>query len=396
MVNEEMEVLLPDGTKLVAKTERNGERPGIILHHINGANDYEEVAFAEYNPENPFGQKLQIGAYRNDDDDCKYYDKFCHCIKPSYKEMLELYENYRGDRYSVFQYDGFIHIQRCSDQAIVYKNFCCDDKPTHIGHQVTLTAYLDGTTPKSIVFMCLDCDEIIYLTQRPDAMREEFRQAKPGMDEVVHFTYKSNVQTKDLCIGYDKVHFFNESNYSTYWVEINPDYKAIGYLHNLNGLYKKLEDDNFYKRVLCSISGDLCEKFIEIGNGQIATKYISGDYTFYIRIVPEESSFVAWIYMYDNQVLYQKIPPFAEEIEGDEYSYILRNITCLDEYRNPRITYLDYVEEECWKLFKEYAEYVGVEIGDGIDFRIAKELSVKFIAMVESTFGIPFPKSKNG
>ena len=81
---------------------------------------------------------------------------------------------------------------------------------------------------------------------------------------------------------------------------------------------------------------------------------------------------------------------------------VVEDITDESCYKNPRITYLDAVEDECWELFKKYAEMVGArfpkdEDGDyGPDFDIAKQISEKIIDLVEEVFGIPFPMSNEG
>ena len=61
-----------------------------------------------------------------------------------------------------------------------------------------------------------------------------------------------------------------------------------------------------------------------------------------------------------------------------------------------------YSEEECWELFKQYAEMVGAVIEEedendcGPSYEIAKTIQEKIIKMVEETFGVPFPMSKDG
>ena len=81
---------------------------------------------------------------------------------------------------------------------------------------------------------------------------------------------------------------------------------------------------------------------------------------------------------------------------------LVENVTNDEWYKNPRITYLDVVEDECWELFKEYAAYVGAKIPEdeeedcGPCYSIAKDISEKIIDIVEEIFGVPFPTSKNG
>ena len=81
---------------------------------------------------------------------------------------------------------------------------------------------------------------------------------------------------------------------------------------------------------------------------------------------------------------------------------VVEDVSEENYYKNPRITYLDDVEYNCWELFKKYAEMVGArfpkdEDGDyGPDFDIAKQISEKIIDLVEEVFGVPFPMSKEG
>ncbi len=80
----------------------------------------------------------------------------------------------------------------------------------------------------------------------------------------------------------------------------------------------------------------------------------------------------------------------------------VEDITNEDYYKNPRITYLDALEDECWSLFKQYAEMIGAKFPEeyeeefGPDFDIAKQIQEKVIELVEARFGVPFPRSKNG
>lgn len=85
---------------------------------------------------------------------------------------------------------------------------------------------------------------------------------------------------------------------------------------------------------------------------------------------------------------------------GDGRVIAVNDITEEEHYKNPRITYLDYHEDQCWKLFVEYATLVGADFSkedlNNPDWSITKELSEKFIRIVEETFGVPFPVSKEG
>ena len=95
-----------------------------------------------------------------------------------------------------------------------------------------------------------------------------------------------------------------------------------------------------------------------------------------------------------NEVIYSADKPVSQNIDG-EVEFEIKDITDDERYKNPPENYLDYVESECWNLFKQYSEFVGVKFGDGIDFQISKEISEKIMSTVERTFGIEFPISKN-
>ncbi len=253
MIDEKIELRLPDGTRLIAETQRDIDYPAININYIDAENNFDTVAFAEYNPEKPFGQKVCVGVYQNQDEDTKFYDTFCHCIRPTFSELEELYRKDPGAVYVYQIVDGYVELKDSSNNTVVYREFFYDNRTNHTGHEVKLSQYgQDETTNYS--FECFDCNEVIYSVEKPT----------------------------------------------------------------------------------------------------------------------------------------------CKEIDSDEVEFEVRDITNDESYTNPRITYLDDVENECWELFKDYASYVGVEFGEGIDYSIAKELSEKFMAVVERVFGIPFPMSKEG
>lgn len=261
MINEKLEVKLPDGTMLMAQTERNGENPGIIIYHINAQKEWDEVVFAEYNPDKPFGQKLENGAYRNEEDDCKYNGSFCYCIKPSFTEMRGLYEDNSQKNYIWTRRDGYDVIRSKSNNAVVYRDFSYANMPCHEKHSIKIKVHDEPDGICKFSFVCEDC----------------------GAAEI----YSVSGETEKVVASVD-----------------------------------------------------------------------------------------------------------VQEIRNQEFDGVIRRITDTPRYQEPPIGYLDYVEDECWRLFKLYAEFVGAEIGDGIDFSIVKELSETFMAMVEKTFGIEFPIRK--
>lgn len=253
MVNEKIELKMQDGTKLIAETEKNIDYPAINITHIDGDGNYDTVAFAEYDPSKPIGQKLCAGVYQNHEEDTKFYDSFCYCIRPSFIELDELYRKHPQETYIWRVIDGYVNLETSTDGTIVYRDFVYDNANKHNGHKVKLSMYCN-TEGKAVnySFECFDCNEVIY-----------------SADKLVSQSIDSEVE------------------------------------------------------------------------------------------------------------------------------FEIKDITDDERYINPPENYLDYVEGECWNLFKQYAEFVGVKFGDGIDFQIAKEVSEKIMATVERTFGIEFPISKN-
>lgn len=251
MINERIVLKLPDGTKLVAESQKNIDYPAININHIDAENKLDTVTFAEYNPLKPFGQKLCAGVYQNHEEDTKFYDTFCHCIRPSFLELDELYNKYPDETYVCRICGGYVEIKTSSDDTVVYREFVCDGKINHEGYEIKLSKYGSTDIPVNYSFECFDCNDVIYSIDRPS----------------------------------------------------------------------------------------------------------------------------------------------IEEIDSN-VEFEIEDITAEDCYKHPQITYLDDVEDECWKLFKKYAEFVGVKIGNGIDYSITKGISEKIMSIVERTFGIEFPISK--
>ncbi len=254
MVNEEFIVNLPDGTRLIAECERNGDNPSVSVTHINAQKQKQKVALVEYKHDEPIGRKLYVSAYRNFIERPASEGSFCYCIKPTFEELRELYEKNPDEQYRYVRYEDREEIHSTSVFEIVYRDFLTEASVDHTGHNIKLTEFIRNGEVRSYSFECFDCFGIPYSADKPD-------------------------------------------------------------------------------------------------------------YT---------------------------------EIDTDEVEFEVKDITKDKSYTNPRITYLDEIEYECWDLFKAYASYVGVEFGEGIDYSIAKELSAKFMSVVERVFGIPFPMSKEG
>ena len=143
----------------------------------------------------------------------------------------------------------------------------------------------------------------------------------------------------------------------------------------------------------CTVS----DKLLKIWDGMYVSQVVADDYTFFVVVTPKGNESEACIYAHSNEILYKQIEPFEFPAPANvDCEATVSYVKHLDSYKNPRITYLDDVEDECWNLFKCYAEMVGVKFGDGIDYTIAKEISEKIISLVERTFGVDFPLSKGG
>ena len=61
MINQRIEMRLPDDTLLIAEATENSDYPSINIYHQDASGDADEVVFAEYNPEKETGRKLRNG-----------------------------------------------------------------------------------------------------------------------------------------------------------------------------------------------------------------------------------------------------------------------------------------------------------------------------------------------
>lgn len=91
MLNQRIEMRLPDDTMLIAETTEKSNYPSINIYHQDASGDADEVVFAEYNPDKKLGCKLMVAAYQNNADDTRYYEPFHYVFKPSFKDLLKVY-----------------------------------------------------------------------------------------------------------------------------------------------------------------------------------------------------------------------------------------------------------------------------------------------------------------
>lgn len=397
---QRMEVLLPDDTTIIAESDQQSGYPGINIYHEDVTGDRDEVAFVEYNPENDIGRKLMVGVYRNDEDDTKYYQAFRHVFKPSFSELNYVYDEIEENEFRIVCND-FIEIVNVSNDLVIYRDFNYDDDKLkfHAGHKIVLAAYGGENGLENISVECEDCNEVLYSVDRKKLLPDLYRVVKPKSRQYITQFATDNKELKEHgCIFCEKISLDNEHSaefeckreddtlgteeLSKVYIELVEEYLRYSIFKNAKRIKKYCDESVF---------------FVKTDDDHYVTQIVTNDYTFFIRLVPNEGSADAYIYAYVNEILYNKIEPVKLPATADiDCEAMISCVKHLDNYKNPQIGYLDYVENECWQLFKEYAKFVGVEIGDGIDFSIVKEISEKFINVVEKTFGIEFPMSKRG
>lgn len=402
MLNQRIEMRLPDDTLLIAEATEKSDYPSINIYHQDASGDADEVAFAEYNPEKETGRKLMVAAYQNNDDDTRYFKSFHYVFKPSFKELLEVYKD--SERYDVFKVihdEDFLEIIRESDGMLIYRDFSYDNDTLkeHIGHRLVLAVYGKEHGIENVSIECEDCNDVIYSVERRIPLSEIYKIRQPrSMLDVISFAKDTNKLQGYGCIGYAETEFgpvgefdvnwtvkteaLQSENFDSAFDELVYDYLRCNILENPLEMKKRCEESEYV---------------LKIWDDEYATQIVSDDYTFFVRFVPNDTVSKAYIFGYVNEILYTHLEPLKFPAPSNiDCEATVSYVKHLDNYKNPRITYLDDVEDECWNLFKAYATYVGVEFGDGIDFSIAKEISEKIMSLVERTFGVDFPLSKGG
>ena len=400
MINQRIEMRLPDDTLLIAEATENTDYPSINVYHQDASGDADEVVFAEYNPEKKIGRKLMAAAYQNNDDDTRYFEPLHYVFKPSFKELLELYKDCEENAvFKIKHEDDFLEIVRERDDLLIYRDFSYDNDEikNHIGHTLVLAVYgsIDGI--QNVSLECEDCNEVVYSADRRILLSEIYKISKPrSMFDVISFAKDTEKLQGYGCVGYYEITFGPNGMFHSKWNvktaalqnerfdnafnELIYDYLRCNLLENPFDMKKRCEDS---------------ENLHEIWDGEYAAQIVSNDYTFFARFIPNDANSKAYIFGYVNEILYTHLEPMKFPAPSNiDCEATVSYVKHLDSYKNPRITYLDEVEDECWELFKVYASYVGVEFGDGIDYTIAKEISEKIMSLVERTFGVDFPLSK--
>lgn len=402
MINQRIEMRLPDDTLLIAEANEKSDYPSINIYHQDATGDMDEVVFAEYNPEKRIGRKLMAAAYQNNDDDTRYFESFHYAFKPSFKELLQLYkESEKSDVFKVIHEDDFMEIIREKDGLVIYRDFSYDNDKlkNHIGHTVVIAVYGKEHGIENVSIECEDCKEVVYSVDRRIPLSERYKIRQPrSIFDVISFAKDTNKLQGYGCVGYAEISYGPADIFNVNWNVKTAALQSERFDAALNELVYdylrcNLLENPFVMEKRCTESDDI----LKIWDNEYAAQIVSDEYTFFVRFIPNDGDSKAYIFGYVNEILYTHLEPMKFPAPSNiDCEATVSYVKHLDSYKNPRITYLDDVEEECWNLFKAYASYVGVEFGDGIDYTIAKEISEKIMSLVERTFGVDFPLSKGG
>lgn len=402
MLNQRLEMKLPDDTVLIAETTENSEYPGVSIYHKDTDGKIDEVAFAEYNPENQICRKLMAGIYNNSVDEPRYYKTFHYVFKPAFKELYQVYKETEKNEFKIVRDNAYLEIVRKSDGLIIYRDFSYDNDMLncHVGDNIVLAAYGADDGIRNVSVECSDCNEVLYSVGRKISLQDIYKIRQPrSMFDVISFAKDSEKLQSYGCIGYstilfgpsgegfnavwtDKTQLMRTEKFTEVYNELLNDYLSFNLLKNSRTMEKYCEES---------------EDILKIWDGEYSAQIVSDDYTFFIRMLPSDSDPRAYIFAFANEIIYTQLEPLSIPASANvDCEAAISYVKHLDSYKNPKITYLDEVENECWRLFKQYAEFVGVQFGDGIDYSIAKEISEKIMSLVERTFGIDFPVRKEG
>lgn len=401
MITQRIEMKLPDETLLIAEATENSDYPSINIYHEDAEGESDEVVFAEYNPEKPIGRKLMAGAYQNNDDDTRYYKSFHYAFKPSFKELYQVFTDTKSNDFCLVRDEDFYEIIRNCDNLVVCRDFSYGNEKfgQHIGHKITLAAYGGENGIENLSIECLDCNEVLYSVDRVKPLNEVYRMMQPNsLSRVVGFVNDTDKLKNYGCIGFSEISFEPDGKrLKSEWTDINEQFRAEEFAEVYNELVNDYLSYNLLKNA--EIMQQYCtesECLLNFRNGKYVTQVVADDYTFYVVLIPDGNESKAQIFAYANENLYKHIEPPELKVVNIDCEATVSYVKHLDSYQNPKITYLDVVEDECWNLFKEYAGFIGVKFGDGIDYSAAKEISEKIISMVERTFGVDFPMCKGG
>lgn len=399
MIKKKFKITFPDETQLIAEATEDPNYPCINIYQRDTEGEVDAVAFAEYNPDSEFGRKLMVGSYQNNDDETQYYKSFRYVFKPSFTELYDLYKTTNSNEFKVVRDDDFIEIIRNDDELVIYRDFSYDNDNLnrHVGEKAVLAVYGGENGVQNISVECVDCNEVIYSVDRKILLSDVYKIRQPrSMFDILKFSKENDKLQSYGCVGYSVFSFEKNNSLNSDWIEKT----TIMRTDEFTKVYNELIDDYLRCNLLknpatmekqCRES----ENILKIWDGEYAAQIVSDNYTFFARFVPNGEESKAYIFAYANEILYTHLEPLVLPVTADiDCEATITYVKHLDKYKYPSNSYLDNAEEECWRLFKQYAEYVGVCFGDGIDFSITREISKKIMSMVEERFGIEFPQKK--
>lgn len=399
MKKKKIKITFPDETQLIAEATEDPNYPCINIYQRDNEGEIDAIAFAEYNPDSEFGRKLMVGTYQNNDDETRYYNNFRYVFKPSFTELYDLYKTTNSNEFKVERDDDFIEIIRNDDELVIYRDFSYDNDNLnrHVGDKAVLAVYGGENGAQNISIECVDCNEVLYSVDRKILLSDMYKVRQPrSMFDILKFSKENNKLQSYGCVGYSVFSFDKNNSLNSEWTEKTTIMKT----ENFAKVYNELVDDYLRYNLLkdpatmekqCQES----ENILKIWDGEYAAQIVSDDYTFFSRFIPNGEKSKAYIFAYTNEILYTHLEPLVLPVTADiDCEATITYVKHLDKYKYPSSSYFDNAEEECWRLFKLYAECVGVKFGDGIDFSITKEISEKIISMVEETFRTEFPKKK--
>lgn len=82
-MDNKLEKLLPDGTKLIAEIWNEPDYPGIRISLSVPGRDDELLCFVEHSSTKPTGKELCIAAYSSNQDEPAYYESYHDPQRPS-------------------------------------------------------------------------------------------------------------------------------------------------------------------------------------------------------------------------------------------------------------------------------------------------------------------------
>ena len=203
MINQRIEMKLPDETILIAETTEKSDYPSINIYHKDAVGEVDGVVFAEYNPEKETGCKLMAAAYQNNDEETRYFKPFHYVFKPAFKELYQIYNDAENNEFRLVRDGDFYEVIRNSDNLVIYRDFSYDNDKLrlHIGHEISLAVYGGKDGVENVSSECLDCNEVLYSVKRKIPLTEIYRMAQPrSMFDVVSFARESDELPEYGCI----------------------------------------------------------------------------------------------------------------------------------------------------------------------------------------------------